>query len=255
MDAAILATPSETHAELGLELIRRKIPILVEKPIAPTFDEAKLLVEAAHEAGVLLMVGHVERFNPAVLELDHLTSEVVHIDVARISPYSGRIVDGVILDLMIHDLDLVLSLVSDEVVSVSAVARRVRSDSEDLASALLTFKRGTTATLTASRIGQNKIRTLAVTQGRDYIAVDLLRQDVTVHRVDHSEYLSDEGARYRQTGVIEVPFLEHRGEPLFLELSHFVDCVASGREPKVSGLDGLRALALAQQIDDVAVRS
>ena len=104
------------------------------------------------------------------------------------------------------------------------------------------------AALTASRIGQNKIRTLSLTRETDFVSVDLLRQDVTINRVDHSEYLSDEGTRYRQTGVVEVPFLEHRGEPLYLELSHFVQSVQNGTTPRVSGIDGLRALELAMQV-------
>ena len=115
-------------------------------------------------------------------------------------------------------------------------------------SALVTFDNGVSASLTASRIGQTKIRTLALTREKDYVAVDLLRQDVTIHRVDHSEYLSDEGTRYRQTGVVELPFLEHRGEPLYLELSHFAQTVREGGQPRVSGRDGLRALDLAMRV-------
>lgn len=255
IDAAVVAAPSELHAELGVPLLKAGVAVLVEKPIAPSVAEAEQLVEAAAVGEAVLQVGHVERFNPAVLELDALVRDVVHVAAARISPYSPRIAEGVIFDLMIHDLDLVRSLVGSEVAEVSATARAVRSETEDLATALLTFTGGVTATLTASRIGQNKIRSLEITQRADFVAVDLLRQDVTVNRVDHVEYLSDEGARYRQTGVVELPFLEHRGEPLLLELSHFVECASTGATPRVSGLDGLRAVELARRIADVAVRS
>lgn len=255
IDAAVVATPTLTHEQVALTLLEAGIAVMVEKPLAADPVSARKLVDAADANGVVLQVGHVERFNPAVLELDGIVTEAIHVSVERISPYSPRITDGVILDLMIHDLDLVRSIVGSEVASVAAVARSLRSQTEDLASALLTFANGATATLTASRIGQNKIRTLEITQPDGFVTVDLLRQDVTINRVDHSEYLSDQGARYRQTGVIEVPFLEHRGEPLFLELTSFVDSVAAGGPPRVSGADGLAALELAMRISDAAVRT
>ncbi|MDN5858017.1 MAG: Gfo/Idh/MocA family oxidoreductase [Pseudonocardia sp.] len=248
VDCAIVASPSSCHEEHGIALLAHRTHVLIEKPLAPSVEAGQRLVDAAAAAGVTLQVGHVERFNPAVLELDRLADGIVHVDAARIGPYSGRVEVGVVLDLMIHDLDIVLSLTGAEPVEVHAAAQTTRSATEDLVSALLKFDSGATAALTASRIGQNKIRTLALTREKDYVAVDLLRQDVTVQRVDHSEYLSDEGTRYRQTGVVELPFLEHRGEPLFLELAHFAQCVLEGHEPRVSGRDGLRALELAMKV-------
>ena len=248
VDCAIVASPSSFHEEHGLALIGRGTHVLVEKPVAVSVEAGRRLVDAAADAGVVLQVGHVERFNPAVLELDRLAGDVVHMETARIGPYSSRVEVGVVLDLMIHDLDIVLSLSGAEPVDVHATARCTRSSTEDLVSALVTFDNGVSASLTASRIGQTKIRTLALTREKDYVAVDLLRQDVTIHRVDHSEYLSDEGTRYRQTGVVELPFLENRGEPLYLELSHFAQTVREGGQPRVSGRDGLRALDLAMRV-------
>jgi predicted dehydrogenase len=255
VDAVVIATPTASHEALGLACLRAGVHVLVEKPIATDTTAARRLVEVAEDSGLVLQVGHVERFNPAVLELDNIVRDVIHIAVERISPYSARIGDGVIMDLMIHDLDLVRAIVGSEIVDVAAVARTIRSETEDLASAVLTFENGATATLTASRIGQNKIRTLEITQPHSFVTVDLLRQDVTINRVDHSEYLSDQGARYRQTGVIEVPFLEHRGEPLLLELASFVRSVTTDQPPRVSGADGLAALELAETISREAVRS
>jgi predicted dehydrogenase len=252
VDCAVVASPSSHHEEQGLLLLEHGIHVLVEKPIATTPEQAARLVEAAAGRGLVLQVGHVERFNPAVLELDRFNTDIVHIDAARISPYSSRVEVGVVLDLMIHDLDIVLSLAGGEPVDVFATAQRTRSSTEDLASAIVRFDNGVTASLTASRIGQNKIRTLSLTRSKDFVAVDLLRQDVTVHRVDHSEYLSDDGTRYRQTGVVELPFLENRGEPLFLELSHFAEAVRDGREPRVTGRDGVRALELATRVQAAA---
>lgn len=248
VDCAVVASPSSFHEEHGVRLLEHGTHVLVEKPIATTVEQAARLVSVAAERGLVLQVGHVERFNPAVLELDRLQGDLLHIDAARISPFSGRVEVGVVLDLMIHDLDIVLALAGGEVVDVQATAQRVHGDTEDLVSALLRFDTGVTAALTASRIGQNKIRTLALTRRKDFVSVDLLRQDVTIHRVDHSEYLSDEGTRYRQTGVIELPFLEHRGEPLHLELTHFAESVREGREPRVTGRDGLRTLELAMRV-------
>jgi predicted dehydrogenase len=252
VDCAVVASPSSLHEEHGLALIAHGTHILVEKPIATSRDEALRLVDAAAKAGVVLQVGHVERFNPAVLELDRLRDGIVHVEASRMSPYSNRVEVGVVLDLMIHDLDIVLMLADSEPVEVFATAQRTRSSTEDLVSALIGFDNGMSAALTASRIGQNKIRTLSLTREKDFVSVDLLRQDVTIHRVDHSEYLSDDGRRYRQTGVVELPFLEHRGEPLYLELSHFAESVRENREPRVSGRDGLRALELAMRVRLVA---
>jgi predicted dehydrogenase len=254
VDAAVVATPTEFHAPIAHELISAGIDVLVEKPIAPDMDTARRLIDAADDAGRVLMVGHVERFNPAILELDSLLDGVVHIDARRISAYSPRIRDDVVIDLMIHDLDLVSMIAGGAPAEVMSVIRAPRSPSADIASALIAFDSGITASLTASRVGQNKIRQIEVTQSDNYLVLDLLRQDVTVQRVQQSEYLSDHGRRYRQMGVVEVPFLEHRGEPLALELSHFADCVRTRSQPRVTGADGLRALGLALQVAAAPVR-
>jgi predicted dehydrogenase len=247
-DAAVVAVSTPAHADVAVALLTGGAHVLVEKPLASTAAEAQRIVDAAGEHDRVLLVGHIERFNPAVLELDNLVRDVVHIEIARISPYSERLRDGVVVDLMTHDLDLACAIADAPVTHVSAVAQRTRSATEDLVSALLRFENGITAALTASRIGQNKIRTLSLTQRDNYIYVDLLRQDVTVTRVEHAEFLSDEGMRYRQAGVVEVPFLEYRGEPLFIELQHFVGCARGGAQPRVSGDDGVRALRLAERV-------
>ena len=252
VDCAIVASPSSHHVEHGLRLLEHGAHVLVEKPIATSVEDGTRLVATAAERDLVLQVGHIERFNPAVLELDRLPGELLHVDAARISPYSGRVKVGVVLDLMIHDLDIVLALAGGDPVEVFATSQTTRSTTEDLVTALIRFGNGVSATLTASRIGQNKIRMLSLTRRTDYVTVDLLRQDVTINRVDHSEYLSDEGTRYRQTGVIELPFLENRGEPLFLELSHFAGSVRESRAPRVTGEDGLRALELALRVRSAA---
>jgi predicted dehydrogenase len=254
VDAAVVATPTEFHAPIAHQLLEAGVDVLVEKPIAPDVETGKRLVDAADAAGRVLMIGHVERFNPAVLELDSLRDEVIHVEARRISAYSPRIRDDVVIDLMIHDLDLVTMIAGGAPAEVMSVIRSPRSASADIASALIAFDNGITASLTASRIGQNKIRQIDLTQANNYVVLDLLRQDVTVNRVERSEFLSDHGQRYRQVGVVEVPFLEHRGEPLALELMHFAECVRTRATPHVSGMDGVRALDLALRVAAVPSR-
>ena len=256
IDAAVVAVPTQHHHQVALGLIEAGKHLLIEKPLAPTVEEAREIVDAASAAGVVLAVGHIERFNAAVAELSKWVEDPIHIRAERINPYSPRILDGVVLDLMIHDIDIVLSLAGDaDVAHVSGVGRHARSESEDLASATIRFSSGLTASLTTSRLGQQKIRQIEVTQPSSVVVADLLRQDITIHRMSSHEYLSDQGARYRQSSMVEIPFLETRGEPLALELAHFAECVRTGARPRVDGEAGLRALTLAHQIDASLSRS
>ena len=253
-DAAVLASASETHAGTGCALLAAGLDVLVEKPIALTTADAERLIAAAGGAGRLLAVGHVERFNPAVLELRRIVDEPVHLEFTRVGPFSPRVSGDVVLDLMIHDLDLALAFAGASPVAVQATGRAVRTPELDLASALLRFENGVTATLTASRVGQTKIRSIEVTQRQNFVVADLVRQDVSIHRVDHVEFLAEGGSRYRQTGLLEIPFLENRGEPLALELRDFLESVSQRREPAVPGTAGLRALELALRVRDLAAR-
>jgi predicted dehydrogenase len=253
--AAVVASSSQTHADVGVPLLEAGVDLLVEKPVATTVDDANRLIAAAEDNERVLMVGHIERFNPAVLELDRQIQDLLHVELTRMGPFSPRVTADVVLDLMIHDLELALALAGAEVDGVAAFGRCVRTDSLDLATALLHFANGVTATVTASRVGQTKIRHIELTQLANFVVADLVRQDVTIHRVAHNEFLSEGGARYRQTGVIEIPFLEHRGEPLWLELGHFLDCVRNRTTPRVTGLHGRRALELAITVRDLAMSS
>jgi predicted dehydrogenase len=251
-EAAVVAVPSEAHVDVGVPLLRAGVDLLVEKPIATTVEDADVLIEAAREDDRVLMVGHIERFNPAVLQLDDIVEDLLHLELTRMGPFSPRVTADVVLDLMIHDLDLALALAGSDVERVEAMGRRERSDSLDLATALLQFRNGVTATVTASRVGQTKIRRIELTQRANFVVLDLVRQDLTLHRVDHTEFLAEGGARYRQSGLIEIPFLEHRGEPLVLELEHFLQCVAHRRAPRVTGVQGRRVLELALAVQRAA---
>jgi UDP-N-acetylglucosamine 3-dehydrogenase len=254
VDAAIVATPTETHADIAASLMEAGLDVLIEKPIAPTVEEAKDLVAIARKHDRILMVGHVERFNPAVLELVRHVDGLIHIDVRRVGSFTPRVTTGVVLDLMIHDVDLVSSLAGGELTMLSSLTRRVRTDSEDIATCVLSYASGVSATLTASRVSQAKQRQIELTQQANVVTADLLRQQVTIQRVEHAEYVSEQGARYRQSGVVEIPYLEHQGEPLLLEQQHFIDCVRNRTQPLVSGQEGLTALATALRIRDEAIR-
>jgi predicted dehydrogenase len=255
VDAAIVAVPTAFHVATALSLIGRGIHLLVEKPLAPSVEDAQVIIDAAAARGLVLAVGHIERFNAAVAELPRLLEQPLHVEASRISPYSARISDGVIFDLMIHDIDIVCSLTSpdDTVEAITGVARACKSTSEDIATVTMRFASGLTATFNTSRLGQQKIRTLEITQMESTITADLVRQDITINRMNRHEYLSDEGTRYRQSSVVEIPFLETRGEPLALELAHFIHCVRTGAEPRVGGVAGLRAVELATRAS-LAVR-
>jgi predicted dehydrogenase len=247
-DAVVVAVPTPLHHSIAGACLDAGLHVLVEKPIAVTLDEADDLIARAEAAGVTLMVGHVERFNPVIIELAKLVGEPIHIEADRVGPFSSRVKDSVVLDLMIHDLDIVRMLAGSDVTEISGVARSVRSDEIDLASVHLTFADGTTATLTASRLGQQKVRQVRVTELESHIAADLIRQDISVHRVAHVEYVAEGGTRYRQTGMVEVPFIETRGEPLALELTEFIAAIDEGRAPLVDGRAGRSALDLVERV-------
>lgn len=247
--AAIVAVPTPLHEAIVCDLLQSGLHVLVEKPIASSAAEGRRMVEVATDANRILMVGHTERFNPAVLELDNLITNPVHIDAQRISPFTSRIADGVTLDLMIHDLDLLASIDKSGVRNVAAMTQDVHGK-DDLTVALLGFESGLTASVTASRLGQDKVRQLTITQRDDVIRVDLIRQWITIHTVGRID--PGDGPGYRQSGIVEVPFLSHRGEPLLLELGHFVDCVLNGTDPLVDGDAGIRAVELVDAVQAAA---
>jgi UDP-N-acetylglucosamine 3-dehydrogenase len=227
-DAVIVAAPTHLHRNIALPLLGAGKHVLVEKPIATDLASATELIEAAQTAAVTLMVGHIERFNPVVMTLPQFVEDPLHLEFFRMGPFTSRIPDSVVLDLMIHDIDIATSLAGSRVASVSTVSQSVRSASEDLVTALLSFENGVTASLTASRVGQQKIREIRVTQKESVITADLVRGHLEINRVAHTEYLSDAGRRYRQSGVVEIPFIENRGEPLVTQLAKFARHARAG---------------------------
>jgi len=251
VDAVVIATPTPSHFPLAMHCLAHGVHLLIEKPIAATVAEAEALVAAAKESRSLVQVGHIERFNPAYTELKHVLDniQVAAINFRRLSPYVGSNTDvDVVLDLMIHDLDLLLDLMQQPPKSISAAGLTAFSGSIDHAVAQCTFPSGPLLTVMVSRLTEHKVRSIDVTGLEAYVEVDLLNKSILLHRSMTGEYLNNQhSVKYRQESLMErlhVPL----AEPLFLELQHFVDAIIEERPPVVSAMDGLQALQLANQI-------
>jgi len=243
VDAVTIATPTELHADIGRAFLSAGVPALVEKPLARSLAEADALIRASTEAGALLAVGHTERFNPAVAAARPLLTDPRFIEVHRLGTFPERSLDiDVVFDLMIHDLDIVLSIVRAEVESVEAVGVPVLTGRVDIANARVRFANGCIVNLTASRISRDRVRKIRFFQPAAYVSIDYAAQKVEMWRLvkGAGPMPSIEG------GEIEVA----NEEPLKRELTDFVEAVVSRRPAGVTGADGRRALALAQQIAD-----
>lgn len=252
VDAVSVVTPTPSHFALARQCLGHGAHVLVEKPLAASLAEAEALTAEAERSGRVVMVGHIERFNAAYIELKHVleTMDLLAADFRRLSPLGGSNLDAdVVQDLMVHDANLVLDLLGAEPAWVSAHGLDVFSGSIDHAVVQLGFTAGPVVTLTASRVTENKVRAIAATTRQAYVECDLLNKSVLLHRQTIGEYLANNhrGVKYRQESLVEriqVPIFE----PMYLELQHFVECVSDGRPPLVSARDGLRALALAEAI-------
>lgn len=225
VDAVIVAAPTQYHFELGMQVLESDIPLLLEKPLAASLEQSSSLVERASQRACPLMCGLLERFNPAVRTAAEIVDAPLRIATVRHSPYTQRITTGVGSDLLIHDLDLVLRLTGDYPSSTHGhfgyFASTSAPGSEDVAEASLKFASGRIAVLSASRTSQHKVRTLSIAERHRLIEVDLLRQSITIYRhVDGARF--DEEAGYSQQTIIEIPVVRHAGEPLQLQLEHFL---------------------------------
>ncbi len=238
IDAAAVATPTVTHLAVGLQLLGAGKHVFMEKPITETADGARQLIEKAQSSGRILQVGHIERFNPVIAELEKKLTHPRFIEAHRLSPPPGRSMDiGVVLDLMIHDLEIILHLVKSEIHSVDAVGINVLSDKhEDIANARLRFKNGCVANITTSRISPEKMRKIRVFQDDAYLSLD---------------YQDQSGEIYRRGGLFGITKDKvkiEKDEPLKLELASFAECARLGREPRVGGREAAAALELALEI-------
>lgn len=246
-EAAVVATPTPTHATIASRLLRAGRHVLVEKPITATVAEGRCLAALAEECGLVLTVGHVERFNGAFIEMLRFIDRPIHVDITRSGPFTNRILDNVVSDLMIHDLDLLNVIDGSPLVAARSVLRSTRTTGPDLAVALLSFASGLTASVTASHVSQQKIRLIEVTQEDSVVSADLIRQEVLVHRLQQIEFVNDGVPRTRSSGTIETPFIEHRGEPLMHELQAFAQAVRGG-PTVVKPTEALEALRVVEAV-------
>lgn len=248
-DALIIAVPTKFHYEVAKKCLEAGKHILVEKPMTQTVEQAKELVDLAEKQGLILQVGHVERFNGAILEIKKIIDNPFFIETKRLAPFNPRISDvGVVLDLMIHDLDIILNLIPSEIKSLHARGIKAFSEYEDVAIALIQFESGTIANLVASRATQNKIRLLTITQEKSYVVLDFATQDIDIYRMASSAYLmTKEELKYKQESFVEKIFV-HKDNPLKLEQLHFINCILGNEEPIVPNSKDILTLTYAYQI-------
>jgi len=253
IDVAVVAVPTQFHKEIALELIRRKVNLLIEKPLADNPKAAQEIVDAANQAGIVLAVGHVERFNPAVQELKQRLDDPKMISIERLSPYQPRIKDSVIYDLTVHDVDLACWLAGSEPIAIQAIGSAVFSNKIDVASAQIKFASGCIATLQTSRITQDKVRRILVSEPERFINVDMLKQDIEIKRSARVENKTEDGHTvYSQETISEIPTITVSGEPLCLEQENLYCAIATKSKPLVTGDEGLRAVELVNQIEKLA---
>ncbi len=257
VEAVCIAVPTLLHHQVGMDCLEAGVHILIEKPIAASISEAESLVNAAADSNCILQVGHIERFNPAFSELSKVlqTEEVLALEAHRMSPYANRANDvSVVLDLMIHDLDLLLDLAKSDVVKLTASGNcSPNSKHLDYVTATLGFANGIIATATASKITHRKIRRFAVHCKNCLTEADFLNNEILIHRKTTANYTTDRGqVFYRQDGLIEQVYTT-KIEPLYAELEHFVNCVRGGQQPSVGGEQALKALRLASLIEQMAL--
>jgi len=237
IDAATVAVPTAAHAEVATQLLERGIDVLVEKPMAPDLASADGMIETARRHGRILQVGHLERFNPAVEAAAALARLPLFFEIHRMSVFTPRSLDvDVVLDLMIHDLDIVLSLVASPVRQIHAVGLPVLTARADIAHVRLQFENGCVANLTASRVSTERIRKLRFFQPRQYVSVDYTRQQVAVFSVSASSQIE---AR---------PVAVTRAEPLARQMAAFLEAVETRAAPRAGGEEARRALEIALRI-------
>ena len=235
-EAVSIAVPTSLHYNIAKDFLNHGIHVLIEKPVTKTLSEADELIEIAKEKKLIIQVGHIERFNSAVLAIEPFLSKPKFIECQRLGPFHKRVKDvGVVLDLMIHDIDIVLGLMKQDVVNIEAVGLSTVSDYEDVANVRLTFEDGTIADITASRVTKDVVRKMRIFQENSYVSLD---------------YVTQEAAIFKKTDerIVKEKIKIRKKDPLKKELKSFVECVRTGRKPAVSGVEGRRALQVALEI-------
>ncbi|HEY2344024.1 MAG TPA: Gfo/Idh/MocA family oxidoreductase [Chthoniobacteraceae bacterium] len=262
VDAATVATPTPTHFEIARYLLERGKHVLVEKPITERTEDARILANLATERDLVLQVGHVERFNPVLSALESRLTRPRFIESHRLSPYPARSTEiGVVLDLMIHDLEIILHLVRSPVASIDAVGVPILSRDEDIANARLRFENGCVANITVSRVSPERLRKIRVFQEDAYLSLDYQAQTGYIYRLarDHEHessllqklFAASNSAivsEFAGKKIVREPVEIEKGEPLRRELADFLECARLGAQPKVSGREATAALELALEI-------
>jgi predicted dehydrogenase len=236
IDCAVVATPTTLHHDVARELLEANVDVMIEKPITRTADEARALIALAKERGRIIQVGHVERYNPAVTAIAGLVHDVRYFEAERLGVFTSRSLDvDVLLDLMIHDINLVLSLLREEVVEIRAVGVPVLTDKVDITNVRLELANGAVANLTASRVSQDRVRKVRLFGSDSYISIDTREQEVKGYRL--------EGRK-----IVPLEVNVEKKEPLRAELESFLECVRERKRAIVSGEDGLAAVELAARV-------
>ena len=243
VDAVSIAVPTSLHYNIAKDFLKHNIHVLIEKPMTKTLSEADELIEIAKEKNLILQVGHIERFNSAVLAIEPYLKTPKFIECQRLGPFYKRVDDvGVVLDLMIHDIDIVLGLMKQDVTHIEAVGLSTISDYEDVANVRLTFQDGTIADITASRVTKDVVRKMRIFQEDSYISLDYVTQSAAIFKKTDDKIMKE-----------KIPI--KKKEPLKKELKSFVECVRTGKKPIVSGIEGRRALQVALEILEKIVPS
>ncbi len=248
IDAVVIAVPTFLHYRFASAALEAGKHVLLEKPMTKTVYFAEKLIALAENKNLVLQVGHVERFNAAVQELNNIVNKPYLIQAQRLGPKS-RIKDvGVVLDLMIHDIDIVMSIARSKPLSISAYGQKIYTGFEDVASATIYFENGVIANITASRVSANKSRTLAISQEGSYIFLDYATQDITVIRQPLTDYVVlKEELKYTQESIVEHVAV-YKDNALKLEQIHFIECIKDGREPIRDSEADISALKIAKEI-------
>ncbi|MCX8029666.1 MAG: Gfo/Idh/MocA family oxidoreductase [Brevinematales bacterium] len=255
VDAVVVAVPTFLHYYIASEFIKRGVHVLVEKPITRSINYAKKLIDLSSKYNVVLQVGHIERYNGAVQELRNIVTKPLLIEARRMGPKNTRIRDvGVVLDLMVHDLDIVLNVIgkgNKDIIYIGASGIKVYSDYEDVANATIVFSDETIANITASRVTENKRRILQISQEGSFIEIDYSTQDITIYRQASSDYiLNKDEIKYVQEAFIEKVFVK-KEDALKRELRHFINCVLGKEKPMFSNELDLKTHTVAKKIMDI----
>jgi predicted dehydrogenase len=249
VDAAVIAVPTSQHYAVAKEFLAEGKHLLIEKPLTVKMEDGQELMDMAKKKGLILQVGHVERFNAAVQQLKKIVKHPYLIESRRCGPMDKRIGDvGVVMDLMIHDIDIIINLVNDRIKHVNAVGYRIYSNHEDVANAQIQFENGCVANITASRVTHYKERSLKISQKDLFVALNYGDQDLEIHRQASSTYLlTPEEIKYSRESFVEKLHIQ-KDNPLKLELQHFVNCVNGKEKPLVTNENDLVALGITNQI-------